>query len=107
MQEDNYTVVWTKRAIKELLTFWDVDHDSVFIQSKRRLCQSPLEVADKVAHYENYKFNGSLLKIVRNVVIVYSIDDDKKTVRINACLHTRTGEVAKILYGIKPPFTND
>lgn len=42
--------------------------------------------------------------MIRNVVIVYTVNVNTNKVLIRACHHGGTGEVAQILYGIKPPF---
>ncbi len=44
--------------------------------------------------------------MIRNVVVVYSVDEQTKKVLVRACHHGGTGVVAQILYGIEPPFTD-
>ncbi|WP_062349897.1 hypothetical protein [Bacillus kwashiorkori] len=107
MNQDNlFTVQWSKTALRKLFSFNQIDHDSVFRLSQTLLRKEPFAQADKIADYENYQFNGYCLKMIRNVVIVYTVNDNTKKVLVRACHHGGTGEVAQILYGIKPPFTN-
>jgi mRNA-degrading endonuclease RelE of RelBE toxin-antitoxin system len=106
MSRDNsYSVAWSKTALRTLLGFNKVDHDSVYRLSQNS--KEPFAQADKVADYENYRYNGYCLKMIRNVVIVYTINVNVRKVQIRACHHGGTGEVAQILYGIRPPFIND
>lgn len=106
-QNNLYSVSWSRTALRALLSLNNVDHDSVYRSSQTLLSKEPSAQADKVADYENYRYNGYCLKMVRNVVIVYSINTNARKVQIRACHHGGTGEVAQILYGIHPPFTND
>lgn len=108
MNENNFlfTVKWTRPALRKLLSFGNVDHDDVIRQSMYLLEEDPIEKADKVAHYKDYKYNDSLLKMIRGVIVVYEINNHKNSVRIKACHHGGTGIVAQIYYGIEPPFTN-
>lgn len=106
-RDDLYSVTWSKTALRALLGFNNVDHDSVYRLSQHLLSKEPFAQADKVADYENYRYNGYSLKMIRNVVVVYSVNVNARKVQIRACHHGGTGEVAQILYGIHPPFTND
>lgn len=108
MSQDNlYSVIWSTTALRKLLGFSKVDHDSIYRLSQTLLSNEPFTQADKVAEYENYRYNGYFLKLIRNVVIVYTVNSHSRKVQIRACHHGGTGEVAQILYGIHPPFTND
>lgn len=103
-RDDSFLVEWSKTALRTLFSFNKIDHDSVYRLSHSLLSKEPFVQADKVADYENYRYNGYCLKMIRNVVIVYSVNENTKKVLIRACHHGGTGEVAQILYGIKPPF---
>ncbi|MDQ8735778.1 hypothetical protein [Paenibacillus sp. LHD-38] len=104
---DRYSVEWSRTALRRLFTFQRIDHDQVYQLSLHFLGKDPFAQADKTADYENYAYNGFCLKMIRNVVVVYSVDVKSKKVRIRACHHGGSGDVAQILYGIEPPFTND
>lgn len=107
MSLDNiYLVEWSKTALRTLFRFNKIDHDMVYRLSLNLLSKEPFSKADKVADYENYQYNGYCLKMIRNVVVVYSVNTNTKKVQVRACYHGGTGEVAEILYDIKPPFTN-
>lgn len=105
-QGNSYSVEWSKTALRTLFGFNKTDHDSVYRLSLNLLSKAPFAQADKVADYENYQYNGYCLKMIRNVVIVYSVNVNAKRVMVRACHQGGTGEVAQILYGIKPPFIN-
>lgn len=107
MSQDNpFSVEWSKTALRTLFRFNNIDHDSVYRLSKNLLSKEPFAQADKIADYENYRYNGYCLKMIRNVVVVYTVNVNTKKVLIRACHHGGTGEVAQILYGIRPPFNN-
>jgi hypothetical protein len=108
MREDKpFSVEWSRTALRALWSFQRIHHDEVYKQSLRILGRDPFSQADKIADYPNYAYNGLCLKLIRNVVLVYSVHSDSRKVRIRACYHGGTGVVAQILYGIEPPFTND
>ena len=103
---NRFSVEWSKAALRTLFGFYKVDHDSVYRLSQNLLSKEPFIQADKVADYENYRYNGYCLKMIRNVVIVYTVNVKTKKVLIRACHHGGTAEIAQILYGINPPFNN-
>lgn len=105
-EHEYYSVEWTKTALRSLFKLNEIAHDQVCKLSLQLLSDGPFAQADKIANYENYLYNGYCLKMIRNVVVVYTVSKNVKKVRIRACHHGGTGEVAQILYGIEPPFTN-
>jgi mRNA-degrading endonuclease RelE of RelBE toxin-antitoxin system len=107
MSQDNpFSVEWSKAALRTLFSFNKIGHDSVYRLSQNLLSKEQFAQADKIADYENYRYKGYCLKMIRNVVIVYTVNVSTKKVLIRACHHGGTGEVAQTLYGIRPPFNN-
>lgn len=72
MGQDNlFSVEWSKTVLRTLFSFNKTDHDSVYRLSQNLLSKEPFAQSDKIADYENYRYNGYVLKMIRNVVIVY------------------------------------
>jgi hypothetical protein len=100
MNPNNFAVIWARSALRTLFRYDDIDHDDVFNKTNRYLESDPWGMADAVADYPGYLYNGLCLKLIRNVVVVYSVENTK--VRVRACHHGRSGLAAQIMYGIEP-----
>jgi hypothetical protein len=103
MNENHYEVKFTKTAAKSFAKLYNVDHENVFVRIKS-LLKRPYNQSLGVADYPDFKFNGYHWTKVENAIIVFSIKEKDKKVRIRASYSALSGFAQQIFYGEDDPY---
>jgi hypothetical protein len=99
---DIYDVVWSKTAIRSLSKLYNINPQTVFLQSKYILSQHPHKKAVGIVNYPGFDFNGYYWILIKNVVLIFRISETYKRILIDAVYFANTKESAQIFWGIEP-----
>jgi hypothetical protein len=77
MTDHNYKVAWKRKAAIKFAKLYNADHRRVLKNTNHLLSINPYRIADGIADFSGYPFNGYLWAIIN-------------------------GEVAELFYGISP-----
>lgn len=102
MADKRFRILWSKKAIENFKTLFNVDHRKVIRNSEHVLSVNPFRCAYGIANFPGYKFKGYFWMKVNNVILIYRVDADYKLVSIEGCYSALTGEVAEMFYGVSP-----
>jgi mRNA-degrading endonuclease RelE of RelBE toxin-antitoxin system len=79
---NQYQVKWTRTATNSFAKLFNIDHLIVASKAKTLLENKPLNYSYGAADYPNFKYNGYYWTEINNVILVYSINEEQKKVRI-------------------------
>lgn len=101
-ESNPYRVSFTQPALTALSKLFNINHNDVFTRSQTLLSLNPHDQADGVTDYLDFKYNGLLWKIIGNVILIYSVTEKDKRVRVRACYFANTKESHQTFWGIEP-----
>ncbi len=102
MTDPNFKVAWKRKAAMKFAMLYNADHRRVLQNTNHHLSINPYRIADGIADFPGYPFNGYLWALISNVIIVYRVHIDIGVVSIETCYSALTGEVAELFFGISP-----
>lgn len=102
MPDKLYHVGWNEVASTALAKLFNIDPYKVFKRSKQLLSLNPYKQAHGVADYPGFEFNGYYWTLIHNVIVLYRVSDEKKTVFIEACFFANTELSHEIFWDIDP-----
>ncbi|MFC7394013.1 hypothetical protein [Scopulibacillus cellulosilyticus] len=102
MMDNKFRVTWERTALRNLGKFFNIDYEKVYFRTKLLLSHNPYELAEGVADYPGFEFNGYFWTLINNVIIVYRILKEKEQVLVEACYYANTEISHQIFWGINP-----
>lgn len=102
MKDNHYHVSWNKEASAAIAKLFNIEPNQIFKRSKALLSQNPYQVANGVAKYPGFEFNGYYWVLINNVIVLYWIVESKQQVFVDACFFANTEQSHEIFWGIDP-----
>lgn len=101
---DRYKVFWTTHARIALARMkeFKVDPMNVFRRSRSVLADEPIYKADGASDFPGFEFNDYCWILIGNVVVIYRVDQELRTVYIDACYFANRELSHYIFWGIDP-----
>jgi hypothetical protein len=78
MTDKHYRVQASDTSLRFLKKLFNVDHVKVLNRSEILLSQNPYEQAEGVANFPGFEFNDRHWTLIRNVIVLYRVSDEKR-----------------------------